>query len=528
MTREVDPALRRSRFDMNDLGNARRLQEAARGRLLYVGELKCWVAFDGRRWAVDEGDAVALGMAQTVAEGLQDEVMALASAERDDLSAVYGPKFSEEMRTKRAGALYDWAMKSGNAERARAMLTQASGLRIDTQDGEGRFLMRAKLNDFDQHKLAFHCQNGTVRFVEDADGGWGWRFDPGHDPADMFMQIAGVFFQQGAQCPHWIDRLNVLHRDPLQRTAIQRIYGMTLTAFISDQAFYVFQGKGGDGKSMTNKIIGGLLGDYFRSSSPQTFLEGKQRNASDHQSDIVRLSGDVRLVVCDEPKKGSVWNAERIKQVTGSKVTARAPNARDEITFEVHWQLIVECNSLPRAPTDDRGFRRRLNIYPWQIQYGITPGVEEEPSHIVEERLTAELSGILNWMIQGTVDWLNTNEVPQPDMMKLALDSFWASSSDMGEWLQSCCDLSDPDAFEGATVLYKHFKDFCIDKGVKEEAVLSQTKFGSLLNEAQIYGRKDVRGNKVRKGIKIRSKASGLLGDAPSPARPGADDYDVV
>jgi phage/plasmid-associated DNA primase len=155
--------------------------------------------------------------------------------------------------------------------------------------------------------------------------------------------------RRGAACPQWRARLDLLHRDPVARVAIQRIYGMTLTALVSDQAFYVFQGKGGDGKSMTNSIVADLQGDYFRSTSPQTFLEGKQRNASDHQSDIVRLRGDIRLVVCDEPKARSVWNGERIKQVTGSLITARAPNAVEEITFKPHWKLICECNPLPGA-----------------------------------------------------------------------------------------------------------------------------------------------------------------------------------
>jgi putative DNA primase/helicase len=208
--------------------------------------------------------------------------------------------------------------------------------------------MRASLDEFDTDPLAWHCLNGTVRFEEEG-GFWFARFEQGHSAYDRFMQMANVEYRHAATCPEWRARLDLLHRDPVARLAIQRIYGMTLTALVSDQAFYVFQGKGGDGKSMTNSIVADLQGDYFRSTSPQTFLEGKQRNASDHQSDIVRLRGDIRLVVCDEPPKRATWNGERIKQVTGSLVTARAPNAVEEITFKPHWKLISECNTLPRA-----------------------------------------------------------------------------------------------------------------------------------------------------------------------------------
>src|SRR4051812_19544756 len=136
--------------------------------------------------------------------------------------------------------------------------------------------MRASLDEFDTEPLAWHCLNGTVRFEQEG-GIWLSRFEHGHRASDRFMQMANVEYQHGATCPAWRSRLDLLHRDPAARLAIQRIYGMTLTAHVSDQAFYVFQGKGGDGKSMTDGIIGELQGDYFRAAGPKTFLEGKDR-----------------------------------------------------------------------------------------------------------------------------------------------------------------------------------------------------------------------------------------------------------
>lgn len=501
---QIASALQRSKYDMNDLGNARRLCDMAGGLVKYVEELKCWIFHDGLRWTAKEGDAFAVGLTQKVAAGLLDEVKALYDANSDELSGVYGPKFTDEMRTKRAGELYGWAIKTGNSDRASGMLKQARGL----MGSDKAFNMRAQLGDFDTDKMAYHCANGTLHF-RIIDGKAQYRFEKGHRPADHFMQIANFTYDPDAKCPYWLERLNQLHDDPEQRTAIKRIYGMTLTGLISDQAFYVFQGKGNDGKSMTNDIIAEGHSDYFRSASPQTFLEGKQRNGSDHQSDVVRLKGDIRMVVADEPKKGSTWDGERIKQVTGSKVTARAPNAREEETFIPHWNLIIECNPLPKAPSDDRGFRRRFKLYPWLKAYGVSPGLNDEPPHIVRERLLNELSGILNWMIEGALEWLDTGHIPEPEMSKRAMASFWATSSAMGEWISACCDLSDPDAHEQATPLYQNFRQYCIDRGDKEEHIITQTRFGTLLNEAQVYSGDDhSTGKKVRRGIRLKSHIS--------------------
>ena len=368
--------------------------------------------------------------------------------------------------------------------------------------------------------------NGTLRFCQGDDGAWRHRFDEGHEAADHFMQIAGVAFDRDAVAVNWQNRMIELHDDPVQRKALQRIYGMTLTGLISDQAFYVFQGGGNDGKSMTNEIAGEMHGNYFRSSAPEVFLEsGAKRDPSAHQSAVVRLFGDIRLVVADEPPKRSTWDPNRIKQITGSKVTARGHNGRTEITSVPRWNLIVECNGLPKMPGDDRGFRRRFKLYPWLKTYGLTAGLSADPPHIVKARLLSELSGILNWMIIGATEWLNTGEIPEPMMAKRATDSFWDVTSPMGGWMASCCDLTDPEARTGATELYKHFKQYRLDAGDKEDKIMGQTAFGSALNDRQIYGDKNGAGRIDRVGIR-------LLGDgesnAPKPGFLGPDDEDLL
>lgn len=545
--------LERAKLPLNDLGNARRVFEACRGssaaadgalggsgeaRLLWLadhgGGKGAWIAFDGVRWSTDEGPARAMAFAHKAAMAIGDEVQALREAEPSELSAVFGAKFTSEMAAERCGQLYGHAVKAGNSAQTSAMLAQFKGLR-DPETGE--FVTQAWLRDFDAQSHAYHCANGTIRFVEQ-DGVWRCDFSPGHDPADRFMQVSRMAYDADATCPHWRERLEVLHHDPVTRTALQRIYGMGLTQLISDQAFYIFQGKGQDGKSMTNAVMGELHGSYSLTSDPQTFLQSPVQAGSAHKSDLVRLAGDLRLVVADEPPKNSTWDGQRIKQATGSKINARGAHATTETTFKPRWQLIVECNGLPKAPSDDRGFRRRFKLYPWVVQFGISVGpdgkvVPDEPFHVVEQRLLAEGSGILNWMIEGCLAWLTEGKVPEPAMSAMATASFWQTSSAMGEWLETCCALDDPDAREPATALYEHFHAFCEKRGDKPEFIMKQTKFGSDLNNLQIYGAPNhSTGKKDRVGIRLLSdtelaaKAAGLPAPAEDSWLGAADDLD--
>lgn len=522
--------LERSKLSMNDLGNARRVLEAAKGRLLWLadgqGGKGCWAAFNGVVWSADEGPARALGYAQRAAMEIAAEVAALRDCEPDELSAVYGPKFTREMADERCTHLWNWAVKSGDSAKCAGMLGQFKALRQPDFAGDpddAPFVTQAWLREFDAQALAYHCVNGTIRFVEEQEGSaalrsattqpegaeagkrWVCRFEPGHRPADRFMQVAAVAYDGDAAAPAWVERMAVMHHDPVQRTAIQRIYGMGLTALISDQAFYIFQGKGQDGKSLTNDVICQLHGPYARKADPKTFLEGPAQAGSAHQSDVVRLSGDIRLVVADEPKKNSTWDGQRIKQATGSEMIARGAHATTEQSFVPHWQLVVECNGLPKAPSDDRGFRRRFKLYPWVVQFGVTPGVPDEPGDVVKARLLGEASGILNWMIAGCLDWLRERRVPKPEMAMRASASFWATSSALGEWIESCCDLTDPEAREEATPLYQHFRQFCLDRGDKEDHIMKQTTFGLRLNDAQIYSvANNATKKKERVGIRLK------------------------
>lgn len=508
-------AVQRAKLPMNDLGNARRLFEACRGadgapQLLWLadgaGGKGCWVAFDGVRWSEGEGPARALAFAHKAAMAIGDEVTALRECEAGELSEVFGPKFTPDMAAERVSQLYGHMMKAGDSAKTTAMLAQFKGLR--DYEGDGQFVTQAVIREFDAQPLAYHCANGTLRFIEGPDG-WRAQFSEGHDPADLFMQVSNMRYDADATAPGWAGRMEVMHHDPLQRQALQRIYGMTLTALISDQAFYIFQGKGQDGKSATNDVICQLHGAYARKTDPKTFLEGPAQAGSAHQSDIVRLAGDVRLVVMDEPKKNSTWDGQRIKQATGSEMIARGAHATTELSFVPHWQLIAECNGLPKAPSDDRGFRRRFKLYPWVVQFGVTPGVADEPVHKVKARLIAEGSGILNWMIAGALEWLADGTVPEPEMSRRASASFWATSSALGEWIETCCDLTDPDARSEATPLYQAFRQFCVERGDKEEHIMKQTTFGLRLNDAQIYSvANHATGKKDRVGIRLKDGAA--------------------
>lgn len=517
---DADP-LRLAFLEQSDLGNAERLTALAQGKLRWIEDLAVWAWYDGKRFDVERGGIAAQRLAHEVVRHLKveaDEAFDLhRRCEEGDadahelLTRLKGPKYDHGQLKSVATGLLKHRLKSGSASMTAGMLRQA------------RSDLAALLEDFDKDPLVYNCLNGTLRFVPPSrtssasgsassgsnhppDGDrWSVRFDP-HDPADMLMQLADVEFDPEAKAPFWEERLAMLHPDRDQGHALKILYGYSLTGLTSDQAFYVHQGRGGDGKSATHQALAELHGDYYRHAGVKTFLQGAERGGAEHRSDLVRLKGDVRFVTCDEPKARAVWDGETIKQVTGSLITARGSGERTEVTYRPRFKLHPECNVIPRAPSDDKGFRRRFKLFQWRVSL---PEAGQSGHISIDEvlsRLRAERSGVLNWLIAGAVEWLETRRIPEPAAMAAVLADYWASSSPLLEWLGEWCDTSDPNAEAYAKDLYDHFKQW-FEANFPDEKVPTSTKFGSELRDKQFAKKKDPRGLILRRGLRLRSEA---------------------
>jgi len=520
----VDDPLELAWFECNDFGNGRRLEVLAKGLLKWVDD-RCWLAFDGKRWSEREGGFRARAIAHQVAQHIHDEAYALAELIGDPknpdgqkLLDRYGDWCTPARAMDRLTSLHRWAMKSGNAAQTAAMLTQAKDMPA----------MRAWSEDFDVDPLTYNVQNGTLRFVQRQDGRWECLFQDHHEPGDMLMQIAHFVYDPEATCPQWLSRLELVQPEPEQRAIFARMYGQTLTGLTDCEEFYVHKGAGGDGKTKTHEVIAHGHGDYYRHAKVATFLKAAfQKAGSEHRSDLVRLAGDIRMVICDEPPLHATWDGETIKQVTGGgNVTARGSGERTEITFKPRWKLFVEVNPTPNMPSDDKGFRRRFRLTRWPVDLSKTKDGFEPPAQLFK-RLSAELSGILNWMIAGCLEWLPDRRVPVPAIEADQLADFWASSSPLGEWLAERCDTTDREARTGSKILLDDFRAWMERNDIEEEQrkKWTATKFGRDLSQRTFIGKKDGRGNKVRVGIRLQAQnpfAAQDMGSRPERASEAA------
>lgn len=483
--------------ELSDLGNAERLVARAQGRLVHVREWG-WLAYDGARWNAEDGSRLAHLKAHEVARGIRDEIDALAELDDKALPEWCTP----DMRAERVINLRKHAVSSGNASKTTAMLAQAA--QLDE--------LNRRMDQFDTDPLAINVTNGTLRFrrAEEPDGdGRRWRiaFRP-HDPADHLTRGMTCAYEPGATAPMWERHMATVLPNPEVRRFFQTVIGYALSGLTIEQCMFMLQGRGGDGKSTTINVIRDLMGGYGVAADVQTFISSGQRSGADATPDLVRLAGDTRLVSTSEPKKNQALDEQRIKQFTGgSPIQARA-NYGDAFEFKPKGKLFIECNSRPRITGDDDGIWRRIVIILFPHQFK-----GEAIDKGVEERLAREGPGILNWMLDGLMDWLEAGRLIQPQAVIEAVEEYRRAANPFGEWMAARCDTSDPLALTLSADLYADYKQWCEQESVGDREVLSSTAFGRALGDRQILlGPKDRSGKKRRRGVRL------LTGEALLPA----------
>lgn len=510
-------------FELNDLGNAKRLIRLAGGvfgdddqvelggaRLLYLRD-HGWIAFDGRRWNLAHGPALARKLAHRVAEGLFAQARAMqehqsgkkgapaAAPEPVDASATNEAERREAaldaqpaVRGKRdkpdpiVAEFYEFARSSGNAGRTEAMLRQAESYLL------------VELDAFDRDPLSFNVRNGTLRYVKRGKE-WALTFRQAHDPADRITRLMEVDYEADAAAPKWEASLAKWQPTEPMRDFLRRISGYGVTGDTSEQGFFIYQGLGGDGKSTFIGAIRRILGDYAATSDVKTFLDTGQRSGADASSDVARLAGETRMVCTAEPPRGAKLNEAMIKSFTGGAPLAARRLRQEQFEFMPKGKVFLECNTRPVIKGDDEGIWRRVFIVLWEVRVAPKDRIKDFDKILARD----EGAGILNWLLAGVGDWLAKGLDP-PKRVSQALDDYRKGSSPFGEWLAEQV-VVDPNERTLASAFYDSFKTW-MSKLDPDAKVMTQRAFGTALGERQILrDGLDGDGRVLRRGARLKT-----------------------
>jgi putative DNA primase/helicase len=250
-----------------------------------------------------------------------------------------------------------------------------------------------------------------------------------HNPLAYCTKITAA----GARgdCPRWLAFLKrVMGDDEPLIAYLKRALGYCLTGDTSEQALFFAHGVGQNGKTVLMTTVADLLGDYCQATPIETFTESKTDR---HPTELARMRG-ARLVTATETEGGRFWAESRLKEITGGERVAARFMHKDFFEYQPQFKPFISGNHKPRLRSVGKAMRRRVNMIPFFV---VIPDDERDPNLVA--KLKAEWAGILQWMIDGCLDWQEHGLAP-PEAVTNATDAYFAGEDGYADWIADRCE----------------------------------------------------------------------------------------
>ncbi|WP_298091919.1 phage/plasmid primase, P4 family [uncultured Sphingomonas sp.] len=443
-------------YSLTDLGNAERFRTRHGWRFRFCNELG-WFVWDGKRWELlsEEKDKVpgkvSLAVYDTVRAIRNEADFVEASGLREEVPA----DASDEERAAALDHIVGWRGSGDN----KVPIYFSETLRAHAKSSEGASRMGCianlvkafddvaiKADAMDADRMAINVQNGTLRLTCQGErwmmrdgklelvgqsNEWGLSLTP-HNPNDHISKIANVHFDPEAERVEFNGFLDTVQPDAATRRFLAQWHGLSLTGDISEQKLAFYHGKGRNGKSTMVDACSDVAGDYGGSVGIETFLDqGRGRKGGEATPDLARLPG-IRFLRTSEPEKGAKLAEALIKLITGGELIDARHLNKGFFSFLPSFKVTISGNHKPKITGHDDGIWRRVMLVPWDVQIA-----KENVDRTLPDKLRKEKSGILNWMIEGLLDW-RENGLVEPESVLAATAKYREQSDQLGRFLDEC------------------------------------------------------------------------------------------
>lgn len=437
-TTEVVEDKPKKKFRLTELGNAERIAYEYGHVIKYVNEMG-WLIWDGKRWRMDTRKEI---------ERITAKV----------LRGLY--KSEEEPEVK-------WARM---CERRNIRMNSIKDLMP---------LVPGERDTFDRHSFLLNVENGVV----DLRTG---QLCP-HDRNLYLSKITNVTFDEQAKCPTWLAFLDqIFLGDGELMEYMQRLIGYSLTGDISEQIMMFLVGGGSNGKSTFINTIKDLMGEYGKQAKSDTFIKKKETGAN---NDIARLAG-ARFVSAIESEEGERLADSFVKQITGGEPVLARFLRQEYFEFVPDFKVFFTTNHKPIIGGLDEGIWRRVKLIPFNLNL---PAHKRDKR--LSEKLSLEMSGILNWAIEGCMKWQKEG-LKEPKVVAEATGRYKEDMDILGPFLSEVCYIDEPknEAIKmEAKELYNVYETWCFRSG---ERALGNRSFYRML-ETKGFGKTKGTGNKT-------------------------------
>ena len=505
-------------LDQSDVDNGQRLI-AYFGRDLLVrqeddvaaGQMLAWT---GTHWDLAGGEALAHLIGQKVGDMIKREADYIEATPSEARAISAGEAAAKELKTIDTGtdaadvlvriAELEELIKAGKKARA-GLSTRKTNRRkwgVSTKNaGRIAAMIKCAAPHLRRHPDAFNADalkvatlthtlsfvpvrddddpepDGNRPLVDRESGRVQYRLKAtrGHDRDDMLTAVIPFAYDEKAVAPDFNIFLDLFQPEPEKRRTIQQYSGMSLTAQPVQRVMF-HTGTGGNGKSVYLEVLSRVFGDGLGVGVPSETVSGQvQNNPSAPTPDIARCYAKRYLRIAELPKDAPL-KAETIKKLTGGERWPVRTMYKGYFEFKPTAKPHMSGNGEPKFDGADGGMQRRLIIVEWSVTL---PAEKHRDFEEVVGEIVAGGSGILNWLIEGALDFLNSGLIISEEVAKTTAEHF-AEMDPVGQFADAHVVADAGGAGVAARSMYLAYKTWCEVNG---KAHMHETRFGRTMKK---------------------------------------------
>lgn len=459
-----------------------------RGCYLHNKATGTWLKWAGHHWSQDRMNEATAAVEKVAlkyreqAAALTTEIMRLQDLKEEAEEKAKNCERNED-RSGQASAEAEAGRLANQADRA-AERRKTLNKRVDrlrTVRGAANCLTWSHCideplaiigNEIDRKTWLLPCANGVI----DLETG---ELIPGN-PKDLLVRALPIeYLGIDHVNEDWEKFIAEIHQeDPDLVAFVRRLLGYCLTGLTTEHFIACFLGEGANGKGTLFEVLHEIFGELAWAIEPEMILEQKNAKSSAGPSpDIISLYGR-RLVVASETDQNRRISAAKVKRLTGGDtLTGRSPHDKYEINFPPSHKLVLYTNHPPKGLASDFGMFRRLIYlwYPLRFVDDVAGHQARDPQNAnlfrpkdgrLKERLLANPSGILAWLVRGCLEWQKLGGLKPPPSILAAAEKIRRDEDHLERFIDKengICTRTDPQQWVMFKLFYEKFSRWFAD-----------------------------------------------------------------
>ena len=256
----------------------------------------------------------------------------------------------------------------------------------------------------------------------------------------------------------------VMGKDEESIKFLQKILGYSMTGETDLRSFFIFWGKGSNGKSVINEFMRLILKSMYTSVDKRVFLKS---NRTESHTEFLMPLLTARFGGLSEVDKEETINENLIKKLTGNDpIDGRALYGR-QMTFKPKCKYFMLTNNKPKLNVNDEAAVSRCVFIEYACKFVDNPTKPNEfkkDTKFIEDLQTKYLNEVFTWLCIGANNYYNNRILILPKKIQDSTNGYINEQDKVQDFINDnieSIELSDVKRSD----VFKSYENYCTSNG---------------------------------------------------------------